>query len=98
MTTTTPITGRGWRQDAACTVVDPELFYPLDLDPGGPAVAAARRVCAGCPVQLACLLDVMAGEDPAMRWGITAGLTPGERSALFAGQRSSVGSAGAVAA
>lgn len=87
-----------WHLDAACVGVDPETFYPLNLDPTGPAVTAARRVCADCPVQLACLLDVMAGEDPAMRWGVTAGLTPTERAALFAGQRTTTGASGAVAA
>jgi WhiB family redox-sensing transcriptional regulator len=98
MNTTTTITGRGWQQDAACAAVDPETFYPLDLDPHGPAVAEARRVCAACPVQAACLDDVMAGEDPARRWGITAGLTPDERAAVFAGRRTSSARPGAVAA
>jgi WhiB family redox-sensing transcriptional regulator len=93
-TTTIPTTGttdlgRDWRRHAACASgsVDPEIFYPLDLDPTGPSVTAARRVCAGCPVQLACLLDVMAGEDPARRWGITAGLTADERTHLYVTRR-----------
>lgn len=90
--------GRDWRRDAACAEVDPEIFYPLDLDPANPAVTAARRVCAGCPVRLDCLLDVMDGEDPARRWGITAGLTPDERAAVFAGRRISSAWAAAVAA
>jgi len=90
--------GRDWRQHAACADVDPETFYPLDLHPTAPAVNAARQVCAGCPVRTACLVDVMAGEDPARRWGITAGLTPDERTALHAGQRPLLGSTGAVAA
>ncbi|MBW0088983.1 WhiB family transcriptional regulator [Pseudonocardia sp. KRD-184] len=87
-----------WRRLAACTVVGPETFYPLDLTPTGPAVIAARRVCATCPVRRACLADVMAAESPARRWGITAGLTPDERTALFAGQHSLVDPTGAVAA
>jgi WhiB family redox-sensing transcriptional regulator len=97
-TTTTTAVGRDWRHDAECTDVDPETFYPLDLDPTGPAVTAAREICAGCPVRLACLLDVMTGEDPARRWGITAGLTPDERAALFAGRRASSARPAAVAA
>jgi WhiB family redox-sensing transcriptional regulator len=98
MTTTTHHLGRDWRCDAACADVDPEIFYPLDLDPTGPAVTAARQVCAGCPVRLDCLLDVLEGEDPSRRWGITAGLTPDERAAVFAGRRISAAWAAAVAA
>lgn len=90
--------GRHWRQAAACADVDPETFYPLDLHPTGPAVMVARQVCAECPVRTACLVDVMAGEDPARRWGVTAGLTPDERAAVFAGRRISPAWAAAVAA
>lgn len=96
MTTTT--TSRDWRQDAECADVDPEIFYPLDLDPTGPAVTTARRICAGCPVRSTCLSDVMTGEDPARRWGVTAGLTPDERTALFLLRRESSARPGAVAA
>ena len=99
-TTITDPAGAGpdWRTAAACGRVDAELFYPLDLDPTGPAVTAARRVCGGCPVRARCLVDVMAGEDPARRWGITAGLTPDERSALFLARRDLLDRPGAVAA
>lgn len=97
-TTTTMAAGRDWRIDAECADVNPETFYPLDLDPAGPAVTAAREICAGCPVRLDCLLDVMNGEDPARRWGITAGLTPDERADLFAGRRLTSARPGAVAA
>jgi WhiB family redox-sensing transcriptional regulator len=76
-----------WHLDAACAGVDPEVFFPLDLTPGSPGVVAAKRVCAGCPVRSECLADVMAGEDPARRWGISGGTTPAERAALFASQR-----------
>ena len=76
-----------WHLDAACTEVDPEIFYPLDLDPDSAGVADAKRICAVCPVRAECLADVMAGEDPARRWGISGGTTPAERAALFAAQR-----------
>ncbi len=98
MNATTHMSGYDWRQAAACADVDPEIFYPLDLYPIGPAVTSARAICAGCPVRTACLRDVMAGEDSARRWGITGGHTPDERTALYAAQRlGSVGS-GSVAA
>ncbi|WP_098961025.1 WhiB family transcriptional regulator [Pseudonocardia sp. N23] len=77
------MTGRGWRGSAACARgVDPELFFPLDLDPSSPAVATARQVCAGCPVRALCFDDVMDWEEPARRWGVVAGFTPDERTAL----------------
>lgn len=76
-----------WHLDAACVGVDPEVFYPLDLAPGSASVAAAKRVCAVCPVRAECLADVMAAEDPARRWGISGGTTPAERAAIFAAQR-----------
>lgn len=98
MNAATITTGPDWRAVAACTVVAPETFYPLDLTPTGPAVTAARRICGGCPVRMACLADVMASENPARRWGVTAGLTPDERTALFAGQRPPIEPTGAVAA
>lgn len=98
MTILTDPTGRDWRNDAECADADPEIFYPLDLDPTSHAVTTARQVCAGCPVRLDCLLDVMGGEDPARRWGVTAGLTPDERADLYAGLRPGRGSVGAVAA
>ena len=89
---------QGWREAAACTRVDPEVFYPVDMSPGSAAVARAKRVCAGCPVRKVCLADVMAWEDPARRWGVTGGLTPQERAARFARERSTTARPGAVAA
>jgi hypothetical protein len=79
-----------WHLDAACAGVDPEVFYPLELGPDSVGVAAAKRVCAGCPVRAECLADVMAAEDPARRWGISGGTTPTERNAIFAAQRTAV--------
>lgn len=81
----------GWRERGACLGVDPELFYPVGE---GVAVAAqtdrARRVCAGCPVRTECLAEVMASEDPGLRWGIAGGLSPVDRSELFARSRREV--------
>ncbi|MGH3981118.1 MAG: WhiB family transcriptional regulator, partial [Pseudonocardiaceae bacterium] len=42
---------RDWRHSAACRDEDPELFFPVGDD--GPAlvqIAAAKTVCARCPV------------------------------------------------
>jgi hypothetical protein len=68
--------------------LNPELFYPEGV---GAQLAArtdrAKQVCAGCPVQLVCLADVMASEDPGLRWGVAGGLSAVERSALFTSRR-----------
>lgn len=54
-------TGRHWYEidtanptfmaDAPCAQVDPEIFFPS----AGDSSAAARRVCASCPVMAQCL-------------------------------------------
>lgn len=87
-----------WHLDAACTGVDPEVFYPLDVAPHSAGVIAAKEICGACPVRRECLADVMAAEDPARRWGISGATTPAERAALFAAQRPSTARPAAVAA
>jgi hypothetical protein len=87
----------GWRDAAACAYVDPEIFYPVDDRPDSPTVTVAKQVCARCPVRKICLADVMAWEDPARRWGITAGLTPAERATRFAHQHPSTDGQGVAA-
>lgn len=97
-TRTATVDGVVWWSLAACRRVDPEIFYPLDLDPRSDGVRAARRVCTGCPVLPECLADVLDSEDPARRWGVIGGTTPAERAALFARTRQRADRAGAVAA
>jgi WhiB family transcriptional regulator, redox-sensing transcriptional regulator len=72
---------RDWRLDAACTDVDPELFFP---EPGQvPQAAQAKAVCAGCAVRGPCLEAALHGpqahDDHA---GIFAGTTARERVRL----------------
>jgi WhiB family redox-sensing transcriptional regulator len=68
-----------WRQSAACAGVDPELFHP-DRGPGErKAMAAAKSICANCPVQRECLEDALEQDD---RYGIWGGLLPDEREQL----------------
>ena len=82
---------RGWRDQAACSGTNPEVFYPVGSGPEiAPRVAAAKQICAGCPVRELCLADVMSSEDPDLRWGVVGGLVPAERSALFERQRREV--------
>jgi len=70
-----------WLRHAACVGEDPELFFPVGTE--GPAlreIAAAKRVCARCPVAPECL-------DWALRSGQTSGVWGGtcerERAALL---------------
>jgi hypothetical protein len=68
---------REWWAQAACQAVDPELFFPVVEE--GPLcagqVAAAKAVCAGCPVRAECL-EWARGALP---YGIAGGLTAQER-------------------
>jgi hypothetical protein len=73
-----------WRQRAACQApgVDPELFFPVgDFGPALPQAAAAKRVCARCPVRASCLAWALRGGEQDGIWG---GTTPGERRRLRA--------------
>jgi len=74
-----------WRHDAACAEIGAEVFHP---EPGQAADAnAAKRICAGCPVRVACLVDVLGWETTGRRYGVVGGLTPTERTRLVAAQR-----------
>lgn len=69
-----------WRVSASCRSVDPELFFPVGVT--GPAVeqvAAAKRVCARCPVREECLGYALVA--PVVH-GVLGGLTAEERAQL----------------
>ncbi|MEX0172787.1 WhiB family transcriptional regulator [Streptomyces sp. LMG1-1-1.1] len=71
----------GWRADAVCQEVDPDLFFPVGT--GSPALAQeeeAKRVCRGCPVREPCLRSALAQPHPPS--GVWGGLTEAERHAL----------------
>jgi hypothetical protein len=59
---------------ALCAEVDPELFFP---EKGG-SPAAAKAVCAECPVTALCLATF----GPLVGEGVVGGLTAGERREL----------------
>jgi hypothetical protein len=65
---------RGWMDDAACTQVDPELFFPTEEDLWRPT-RDAKKICASCPVRDLCLADTPAWD----RWSIRGGITARER-------------------
>lgn len=70
-----------WRHSASCRTEDPELFFPVGND--GPAlrqIAAAKAVCARCPVREACLSCALLHQD----FGVAGGFTEDERNELRA--------------
>jgi hypothetical protein len=70
-----------WMSQARCLDHDPALW---DNDPGG-AWRQGRRICHGCPVQIACLEYAQANEGITQRQSrgmIYAGLTPAQRTRL----------------
>jgi len=70
-----------WLRRAACVGEDPELFFPVGTQ--GPAlrdIAAAKRVCARCPVTLECLDTALSGGQTSGVWG---GTCEQERDALL---------------
>lgn len=67
-----------WTENAACAGQDPELFFSdrdLSLN------AAAKRVCAICPVRLACLADALASRE---EWGVRGGINFANRDEVRA--------------
>ena len=83
-------TARDWRSRAACAAVDidAELFFPAaEAGPVHDAqVAAAKAVCARCPVVADCLAEALAR----MPYGIAGGLTEQERRVLRRRDRQAV--------
>lgn len=80
-----------WVRDAACRNddVEPEWFFPAQEN--GPSLSLARSVCQYCPVKQQCFEEAMAAEGgrPAKsRYGVFAGLTGGQRYALYERTRS----------
>jgi WhiB family redox-sensing transcriptional regulator len=70
-----------WLLRAACVGADPDLFFPVGST--GPAleeIAAAKRVCARCPVISECLAWALGSGQTSGVWG---GTCEEERAALL---------------
>jgi WhiB family transcriptional regulator, redox-sensing transcriptional regulator len=68
-----------WVELGACREpsVDPELFFPVsDSGPAARQIAAAKAICAACPVVAQCRDWAVQAGEPAGIWG---GTTPEER-------------------
>ena len=66
-----------WREDAACSGSDTDLFFPTGEDEA--LAAPAKAICAACPVQAQCLQYAIATNQTEGVWG---GLTGPERRRL----------------
>ena len=72
-----------WKDNANCTVAEPDLFFAYESQPD--TIKYAKQYCRSCPVQLECLSSALreeAGERRSMTHGIRGGLTRNERYAL----------------
>jgi WhiB family transcriptional regulator, redox-sensing transcriptional regulator len=59
-----------WRDAAACRSIDPDLFFPIGTT--GTAldhIAAAKSVCAACPVKAECLDFALVTNQDSGVWG-----------------------------
>lgn len=61
--------------EGRCRQLAPDIFFPED----GPGVEAAKRICATCPVQVACLAYAM---DNGIMEGVWGGTSQRERLRL----------------
>jgi len=69
-----------WWSLAACQSVDPDLFFPMSAtNPARSELAAAKAVCANCPVQDECLQYALAAGQVQGIWG---GMSEEERRLL----------------
>jgi WhiB family redox-sensing transcriptional regulator len=76
-----------WMEQAECTGLEPELFFPEEDTAASGVYKDARKVCAGCPVQYDCLEFAVKN---GIRDGMWGGRSPNERRGLVdsSGQRS----------
>lgn len=82
--TRTPERAAHWRDDALCATDEydgrRDMWFPHQTD--HTTRAEAKRICALCPVRVACLVDALREEGSrtsANRHGIRGGLTPKQR-------------------
>lgn len=73
----TEVNGEPWMADAACRGSDPDAWFPDDSDHA--SIAAAKQICASCPVQLQCGRHALNHPEPSNLYGIWGGLTETDR-------------------
>jgi WhiB family redox-sensing transcriptional regulator len=76
-----------WQLDGTCRASDPRLFFHPEGE-RGPARrdrdAAAKAVCASCPVMQHCRQHALTVREP---YGVWGGLTEDDRNAVFLTER-----------
>jgi WhiB family redox-sensing transcriptional regulator len=81
-----------WQLDAACRGLDTETFFHPDNERGPRRVAreaAAKAVCARCPVIRECAAHALRAREP---YGVWGGLSETEREEILAGRRTAAAS------
>jgi WhiB family redox-sensing transcriptional regulator len=71
-------TRTGWREEAACSGLDTDVFFP-STEEDQIQLSVARQVCASCSVQEACLAYAVESRQTVGIWG---GATTRERRRL----------------
>jgi WhiB family redox-sensing transcriptional regulator len=76
-----------WQYEGACRETDPETFFSPDAERGPrrrAREAAAKALCAVCPVIQQCRSHALAVREP---YGVWGGLTINERDSILQGQK-----------
>jgi WhiB family redox-sensing transcriptional regulator len=75
-----------WQLEGACRSQDTELFFHPEGERGpsrSGREAAAKAVCAGCPVLSACRTHALAAREP---YGVWGGLSEQDRENILGGR------------
>jgi WhiB family redox-sensing transcriptional regulator len=76
-----------WQYEGACREADPETFFSPDAERGPrrrAREAAAKAMCAVCPVVQQCLEHALAVREP---YGVWGGLNINERDSILQQQK-----------
>lgn len=76
-----------WQYEGACREADPETFFSPDAERGPrrrAREAAAKAMCAVCPVIQECLQHALAVREP---YGVWGGLNINERDSILQAQK-----------
>jgi WhiB family redox-sensing transcriptional regulator len=74
-----------WQLQGACRTADPDLFFHPEGERGPRRRnrdAAAKAICAGCPVVAQCAAHALAVREP---YGVWGGMSEDDREQVYAG-------------
>lgn len=81
-----------WQSEGACRGLDTEMFFHPENERGPRRAnreAAAKAVCARCPVMAECAAHALRVREP---YGIWGGLSESEREEILSGRRTAAAS------